>query len=234
MRLGIMQPYFMPYLGYFSLIKHTDEFILLDTVQFIYHGWIERNRILKQTGGWMYISVPLKKHSRETMIKDILIDNSQNWKSKILSQIQHYRKAPYFWQIKSLLEELFSRDYTSITLLDQAALRLICDYLGIQRGIPVFSEMQCDIGPVNAPDEWALQICKALQADEYWNPPGGIDFFDKSKYAAAGIDMHFQEIILQEYPQKGGVFEPGLSILDAIMFNSPETVNGMLDQFSLL
>ena len=60
MRLGIMQPYFLPYIGYYSLIKHVDHFILLDRVQFIYHGWIERNRILKPSDGWQYISAPLK------------------------------------------------------------------------------------------------------------------------------------------------------------------------------
>jgi hypothetical protein len=58
MKLGIMQPYFFPYLGYFSLIKHTDRFILFDTVQFIRHGWIERNRILKQNEGWQYVQAP--------------------------------------------------------------------------------------------------------------------------------------------------------------------------------
>ena len=97
MKLGIMQPYFFPYIGYFSLIKHTDDFILLDTVQFIRHGWIERNRILKPSDGWQYIMVPLKKHSRETLIKNIEINNEQQWKEKILAQLQHYKKqAPYF------------------------------------------------------------------------------------------------------------------------------------------
>ena len=97
MRLGIMQPYFMPYLGYFSLIKNTDEFILFDTVQFIRHGWIERNRILKPSGGWQYFQVPIiKENGRETVIKNVRINNSENWKSKILAQLQHYKKkAPY-------------------------------------------------------------------------------------------------------------------------------------------
>ena len=96
MKLGIMQPYFLPYIGYFSIIKHTDEFILFDSVQFIRHGWIERNRILKQSGGWQYIQVPIiKNNGRETLIKDIRINNTDNWKTKILAQIQHYKKKSY-------------------------------------------------------------------------------------------------------------------------------------------
>ena len=96
MRLGIMQPYFFPYIGYISLIKNVDKFILLDDVQFIRHGWIERNRILKPTGGWQYISVPLEKHGQKIAIKDIKINNSQQWKSKIISQLTYYKKAPYY------------------------------------------------------------------------------------------------------------------------------------------
>lgn len=77
MKLGIMQPYFLPYLGYISLIKNTDKFILFDTVQFIRHGWIERNRILKQTGGWQYIQIPLEKKQMSTVIKDVKINNKE-------------------------------------------------------------------------------------------------------------------------------------------------------------
>src|SRR5690606_17982699 len=92
-KIGIMQPYFFPYLGYISLIKHTDKFILLDTVQFIRKGWIERNRILKQKEGWLYIQVPLKKENgRSTLIKDCKLDNSKPWKDKILAQFQIYKK----------------------------------------------------------------------------------------------------------------------------------------------
>ncbi len=80
MRLAVMQPYFFPYLGYFALIKKSDHFVIFDTPQFIRHGWIERNRILKPVEGWQYIKVPLVKHSRETAIKDIVIRNSENWK----------------------------------------------------------------------------------------------------------------------------------------------------------
>lgn len=67
MRLGIMQPYFFPYIGYFSLMKQVDEFILLDDVQFIRHGWIERNRILKPSGGWQYIAIPLKNTTKNVL-----------------------------------------------------------------------------------------------------------------------------------------------------------------------
>ena len=236
MKLAIMQPYFLPYLGYFSLIKHTDEFILLDTVQFIRHGWIERNRILKPSDGWQYIMVSLKKHSRETLIKDIEINNEQQWKEKILAQLQHYKKqAPYFSNVIDILNEIFSKEYATIVDLNLASLKTVCNYLGINTPIQVFSLMNIDIEPANAPDEWALNICKALgNVDEYWNPPGGQSFFDRKKYENAGINLKFHSAILTDYDQKRNVFEPGLSIIDVMMFNSVDEINKMLDNYELL
>jgi len=236
MRIGIMQPYFFPYLGYISLIKHTDVFILFDPVQFIRHGWIERNRVLKQNEGWLYIQVPLLRYERDTLIKDIVIDDSQNWKSKIVSQIQPYKKvAPNYFKVKDLIEELFSDDFHTIVSLNKHSLELICQYLGFKKELPVFSQMNLEIEQPKAPDEWALNICKAMtNITEYWNPPGGISFFDKTKYDRANIDLKFQKINLLEYNQKKTPFEPGLSIIDVLMFNSVEEVNLMLDNFELL
>lgn len=234
MRLGIMQPYFFPYLGYFSLIKHVDKFILLDDVQFIRHGWIERNRILKPDGGWQYIAVPLKKHSQKTCIMDIGISNSIDWKGKIIAQLVHYKKAPYYYEVLQLLQELFQEEYTTITELDKAALVKIDKYLNIDTSIEIFRDMNIKIDEVQSADEWALNICRAIpNVNEYWNPPGGKDFFNPRKYEKCNIKLKFQEIELLEYTQKGREFEAGLSILDAMMFNPPEDINLMLDRYRL-
>ena len=234
-KIAIMQPYFFPYIGYFSLIKHTDEFILFDTPQFMRHGWIERNRILKQGDSWLYIKVPLIKSSRETAIKDVMIDNSQDWKSKINAQLQIYKKtAPYYHQAQGIADELFSRKYDSITDLNKAALEIVCDYLGISHDIKIYSHMDIDTIPAEAPDEWALNICKALgDVDEYWNPPGGKSFFDRSKYDKAGIALKFHTVAIKEYDQKRTPFEAGLSIMDVIMFNSVDDIHRMLDNYEL-
>lgn len=234
MRLGIMQPYFFPYIGYFSLIKHVDRFILLDDVQFIRHGWIERNRILKQNGGWQYISIPLKKHKQATLIKDIEINNDIDWKNKIKAQLVHYKKAPYYKQVISLLEKILEHDFVSITEMNRVSLQEVSSYLGIDTPIEIFRCMGIKIDDVQAADEWALNICKAIpEANEYWNPPGGRFFFDVSKYKANGIGIKFQEAELLEYKQKGNVFESGLSIIDVMMFNDAGKINAMLDRYKL-
>ncbi len=235
MRLGIMQPYFFPYIGYISLIKHVDWFILFDTPQFIRHGWIERNRILRPGGGWQYIAVPLVKHHQKTAISEIRINNNMEWKTKIISQLNHYKKAPYYEETMRILEDIFESEYEDIVGLNKKILKKICEYLGIDTNILVFSEMNLEIDAVNAPDEWALNICKSIpEAKEYWNPPGGLEFFDISKYIDAGIDIKFQKMNLHEYKQGKNDFESGLSILDVMMYNDSKSIHEMLDDFDLI
>ena len=236
MKLGIMQPYFFPYIGYISLIKNTDEFILFDTVQFIKHGWIERNRILKPGGEWQYIAVPLVKHSIDTKIMDIKIRNNEDWKNKIISQLSDYKKrAPYYNETMEVVREALNIETDNITILNKHILEVVCKYLGFNPIIKIFSEMDLQIEEATAPDEWALNICKALgNVDEYWNPPGGIEFFDKSKYDKAGIKLLFQSVNIVPYVQRIGYFEPGLSIIDVMMFNTKEEINAMLDNYEFI
>lgn len=235
MKVAIMQPYFFPYLGYFSLIKHTDKFILFDPVQFIRHGWIERNRVLKQNDGWLYIKLPILNKTRDITIKELLLDNSQNWKEKIISQLQTYKKvAPYYSKVMNVITEIFSKKYEYINEINFESIKVVCQYLNIDSNLFIYSKLGLIIEEVKAPDEWALNICKELgYVSEYWNPPGGKSFFHKSKYDTVGIELKFQTIELIEYDQKRANFEKGLSIIDVMMFNSPEKINLMLDNYTI-
>lgn len=236
MKTSIMQPYFFPYIGYFSLIKHTDSFVLFDTVQFIRHGWIERNRILKQNEGWLYIKVPLLNKRREDLIKDVYIDNTIDWKRKIIAQLQPYKKiAPNYFIVIDIINNIFEKDYETIVDLNLEIIKSVCHYLKIDKNIKVFSKMNLVIEEPKSPDEWALNICKSLgNVTEYWNPPGGQSFFDKKKYDNSNIELKFQSVHLTPYNQKRDDFENGLSIIDVMMFQSSEEINIMLDEFDLI
>ncbi len=235
MKLGIMQPYFFPYLGYFALIKHTDKWIVLDTVQFIRHGWIERNRILKPSEGWQYFSIPLEKHSRSTLIKDISIRNIENWKDKILRQLEHYKKiAPYYNETVGFLKDAFSLDTDNLVSMNMHLLVETCRFLEIRIDLSVYSEMGIEIGTVNKPGDWALYISKAVKASDYINPPGGVALFDRESFHQAGIGLHFLQVNLLSYNQGRRNFEPALSIVDTMMFNTPAEINSMLDNYVLI
>ncbi len=235
MKLAIMQPYFMPYIGYFSLINAVDEFFLFDTPQFIRHGWIERNRILNQNGEPIYVKIPIRKHSRDTSIKDIIVNNSENWKDKILAQLVSYkRKAPHYRNVISLMREIFEFNSDSIVEINFHSLKLVCAYLEIATPIKIWSEMNMEIEKVKAPDEWALNICKAYYADTYYNPISGISFFDRTKYEQAGIKIKFLEPIPLTYNQRMNSFIPFLSIIDVMMFNTIEEIKKLLVKYTLI
>lgn len=233
MKLGIMQPYFFPYLGYFSLIKNTDKWVVFDTVQYINRGWINRNRILSQSAeGFSYITVPVIKQSRDTVIKNVIIDNTKEWKSKIIGQIDYYKKkAQFFHEIKNLVEEIFNPDIKELNKLNIVALEKVCNYLDIKFDYMIFSENIFGISSVNESDEWALEISKKMGASEYVNPPGGKSFFNKEKYNKVGIDLKFLTQKLKPYKTFTTNFIPGLSIIDVMMFNSPEQINEMMNDY---
>ncbi len=234
MKLGIMQPYFFPYIGYFQLINCVDEFILLDTVQFIRHGWIERNRILKQDRGWLYVKVPLKKHSRKILIKNIEI-KEENWQAKIFAQLKHYKKrAPFYNNVIRLLIQIFDNNCLTITQLNFLALKSVCSYLKIETPIHIFSKMSIEIDEVTDSGEWALNISKAMNADTYINPIGGKEIFDKRKFKSNNITLRFLESNEIKYNQKREPFESWLSIIDVMMFNSPDEINKLLNEYRLL
>ena len=234
MRSGIMQPYFFPYLGYYSLIRNTDRFILLDGVQYIRHGWINRNRILKPGGGWQYIIVPLKKKRFGTLIGDMEIGDEENWASQVLRQLNHYKiKAPFYKNTLSLVESCLDIETRSVVELNENILKKTCDYLGMQVNLEVFSKMRLPIPPIERPGDWALEISKALQAREYYNPIGGKEIFEPDRFRRNGINLKFVKNNLQPYKQKRAEFEPGMSIIDVLMFNDIETTLHLIDNISV-
>ena len=210
MKLGIMQPYFFPYVGYFQLMDSVDEWVIFDEIQFINKGWCNRNRILKPFGDWQYITVPLKKHHRETKISEVIIKD--NWKN-ILGKLTVYRKAPYYHETMDLIERCFDIDSLRLSDILDRSLRLTAKHLGITTAI----YRQPKVENVAHAGQWALRISEKMGADEYVNPIAGVPLFDKNEFKNAGIGLSYHESNLFEYDQ-GREFIPGLSIIDVLMF----------------
>ena len=191
---------------------------------------------MKPQSGWQYVAVPLAKYSHNTKIKDISIKNTFDWRNKIFSQLEHYKKrAPFYQSTVDTLRNALDIDTENIVKLNEHVLKVICSYIGVELNVDIFSEMNLSIEEVNAPDEWALNICKSLgEVEEYCNPEGGLEFFDRKKYEKAGFNINFLKMNLPRYPQRRPDFEAGLSIIDVMMFNESSKINKMLDEYELL
>ena len=175
MKLGIMQPYFFPYPGYFSLIKATDKLIVFDLSQYVRHSWMNRNRIIDHNSdGYRYITVPVKKRKLKTPINRVGIHNGENWKEKIIAHLGYYRKyAPHYKTVVEFLHETLNIEFENLSELNIHTLKASCAYIDIDLNFEVFSEMQIHVEPVHEADEWGLNICKAMGINEYINPVGG-------------------------------------------------------------
>ncbi|WP_343347623.1 WbqC family protein [Terrisporobacter petrolearius] len=234
MKVGIMQPYFFPYLGYFQLINYVDKWIFFDDVQYIRRGWINRNRILHPKEGWQYVILPVRKHIRSDFIKDIKINNSENWREKLLGQLGHYKKiAPYYNETIEIINKVIYLNTESITELNVYIIKAICEYLDIQFEYEISSNCNFDYSNVNDSGEWALRISEQIGATEYINPPGGIELFDIRKFDNSNIRLKFLKMNKISYYQKRKNFEEGLSIIDVMMFNSKEQIKEMLKLYEV-
>jgi hypothetical protein len=238
MKLGIMQPYFFPYIGYFQLINAVDEFILFDVVQYIERGWINRNRILSSNldEKWSYIIVPLKKHKNTDLISTIEISYAKNWTETIKGQLSYYKKirAPFYNEMIKIIESIFEHRYKFITELNNEILTRLCNYLGLKTRIKICSDLNFDFSNVENSGDWALEISKQIKTSLYINPIGGKDLFNIEKFNNNGIDLKFlksNEII---YKQSRRDFVPWLSIIDVMMFNSKDEIKKMLNEYELI
>jgi hypothetical protein len=234
MKLAIMQPYFFPYIGYWQLIHAVDCFMLFDDCQYMRHGWVNRNRILKPGGGWQYIMVPLKKHDMTVLIKNVQAHPDKKWKELIVGQLVHYKKkARYFEKTNEMVKEiLFSNNEQSIATINFVIIKKLCAYLDIEKKIIISSEKNFDYSDVGNAGEWALRISEQMGVDEYINPVSGVGLFDPDKFASVNIKLSFlksQDII---YSQRGD-FEPSLSIIDVLMFNGIEGTKNLLEKYSI-
>lgn len=221
MRLAVNQPYFFPYLGYFDLIYKTDRWVVFDTPQYVRHGWGNRNRILHPNSGWQYVAAPLQKHPREAPMRDVLVQEGRQWRDRLCGQLVHYKKrAPYYEATADLVRECLDNYELSLARLNTAILDKVCRFLQIPFRYEFFSDMKLDLGPIEGPGDWALRISEALGASEYINRPGGEALFDRIRFKDAGIVLTIQEYENMRYPCGGYGFEPGLSIIDVLMWNT--------------
>jgi len=233
MKIGLMQPYLFPYIGYFQLVRACDKFVVHDDVQYIRQGWINRNHIVLHHREFPFVfSVKHGDHSKhinQRFYTDALAVEAR----KLLKNIsQSYARTPYFSEVKALLADVFESSERNVARFNTLAISKTCQYLGIDTEILVSSEMGFDKSLVA--ESRVIAINKALGSTHYINPIGGIELYSKDRFQEHGIQLSFLKPELRCYQQSTAEFIPSLSIIDVMMNCSRESIREMLGDYELV
>lgn len=211
-----MQPYFLPYVGYFQLIAAVDVFVVYDRIKYTKKGWINRNRLLREGADAMF-SLPLKNDSDSLDVVDRQLAADFD-RRKLLNQFTGaYARAPHFDECFTLLERIVQFDDSNLFRFLHHSIFETCAFLELSTEIRVSSTI--DVDPQLKGQDKVIALCRALKADTYINPSGGTDLYSREDFGAQGVDLRFLRALPFEYAQFGKPFVPWLSIVDVLMFN---------------
>ena len=234
MKVASHQPYFFPYIGYFSLISAVDVFIFFDISQFQRKSWMHRNRILKPDYNWQYFNAGTQHLYYKAMLTECKLQKDSAWKNKIIAQLQHYKKkAKFFNDTITFVTELLYDEKTHLADFNVKSTIAIANKLNIGTVIYRYSEIISQVEKAERGDLWGLNFCKAMGADTYINAPGGESLYSGNEYKKAGINLGFIQHELTRYSQNNENFIAGLSIIDVLMFNGFEKTSSLLKNYTI-
>lgn len=228
MTIAIMQPGYLPWMGFFELMYHSEIFVFRDEVQYD-KSWRNRNQI-KTPRGVRWLTVPLHVHGRPK-ISEVKIDNSRNWRIDHLRILEaNYSKAPYFRKYFSHIQEVLNQEWGLLIDLDIALIKVIARALGLHRKMILASDLKVDNGKVDK----LIAICKELGANVFYEPAGGKDYLggQVERFRQEGIELIFQDFHCPNYNQLFGEFLPNLSTLDLLFNEGEKSLNYILCQNS--
>lgn len=233
MTIAIMQPYLFPYIGYWQLIKAVDKFVILDDVNYIMRGYINRNLILLDGKPYRF-SIPIEKASQNKLIMDTKICFSDSDKKKLIHTIESaYHRAPCFNEVFPIIENIILFSEENLTEYIINSITEILKYVDINTEILVSSKLDKHKG-LKA-EERIIDICRCLNANTYINASGGRELYSHSEFERYNLKLFFLDVRTKnvEYMQYGNAFVENLSIIDVLMFNDTFTIQKMLMEYDL-
>lgn len=223
MVIGILQPGYLPWLGFFEQMYKSDVFVIYDDVQYDKEGWRNRNRI-KSANGVQWLSVPvLFKLSEAPLITEIKIDNKVNWRKKHLTSIrQNYAKSKHFNDYIGFFEDAYARDWESLLDLDLFFISGLARHLGMEDKI-IHRSSALNIRGDRI--ERLINLCKHFKADAFYEGYAGKNYIDENKFLAHGIKVSYQDYQHPVYKQLYGEFVPYLSVIDLLFNNGSDSID---------
>lgn len=215
MIVSINQPAYLPWLGYFHRIRHSDLHIVLDDVQFEKNSFTNRNK-LRTADGWTWLSVPLLTKGKfgDLAINTVEIANERPWARKHWDTLRFgYKKAAHFAEEAPYWEEVFSRRWDRLIDLQRETLAHQLQALDITTEL----RSSADLAVEGAKADLVLNLCKAVGATVYLSGPFGRDYLDPADFHEAGIELRFHDYTHPTYEQAQPGFEPYMAALDALL-----------------
>lgn len=222
MMIAVLQPSYLPWLGYFDQIDRADQFVFYDDVQYDKNGWRNRNRIRTDSGS-QWLTVPCRLKGRfGARINDVEITPDDPWRRKHLKSIeQWYRGAPFYESYRPFIEELYGRDWPKLSELAIYGIKEIARRLDIQTSFHLASALGVSGDRVQR----LLNLCAHFGATEYLTGDAAADYLDEEAFAQQQVRIVYQKYEHPVYPQQFEPFVPHLSIID-LMFNAgPESLS---------
>lgn len=250
MKLAVMQPYFFPYIGYFQCIKAVDKYIVYDRLNYIYQGWVDRNRLVDKSGQIFYIRPQLKDASVSKLISEIELQPKQFWRQKMIKTLKFsYAGALHFEETLTLISETLSYETDSLSDFNFNSVKRICSFLDIDTVLSnnmqpyeaLERELRNSEEQLNPEEEEkpeikvirALKLCDMENASVFINATGGAALYSKPVFKEHGIELKFIRTNPIQYPQFKKEFFPGLSIIDVLMHNGKEGTKRLLTEYEL-
>lgn len=223
MVVAVHQPNFLPWLGYFYKMAHSDVFVLLDNVAFSKNSYTNRSRI-KTPRGEQWLTVPVK-HSSGQLISETAINDETDWRKKHLKTLEaNYAKAPFFREVFDGLSAIFAASSgEGLSAFNMRLIRFVAEYLGITTRLVVGSSLDV----TGQATDLLVAILKTLGGTTYLSGTGGSKYQSEEDYTRAGFCLRYSDFTYPIYPQLWGTFCEGLSVVD-VLFNCGPDGRGFL------
>jgi hypothetical protein len=226
MLVGILQPSYLPWLGFFEQMAKVDVFVLYDDVQYDRRGWRNRNRI-KNSQGVQWLSVPvMTKGKRAQLINQARIDSATKWELKHLTSLElNYKKAIYFNHFYCQIEPLLNKKWSYLLDLNLNLLNLLKEYLGIKTQVILSSSLLKKLPRDASPESRLIEICEKLGGDTLYEGAAGKNYIDANLFKKSHIGLIYEQYRHPVYNQLYGDFIPYLSVVDLIFNEGPKALS---------
>jgi hypothetical protein len=220
-KIALLQSNYIPWKGYFDLIKTVDEVVIYDDAQYTKRDWRNRNLIRTKEGvRWLTIPVEVKGRFDQKICETKVAH--KNWAEKHYESIRHsYSKAPYFNDYSELLMTAYYKcsQFEMLSVINRYFIDFIISFFGINARLTNSSDYDLK-GNRN---EKIIAICKQAGADKYVSGPAAKSYIDTSLFSESGIEVIWYDYSgYREYKQVFLPFIPGVSIIDLILNTGPD------------